>query len=140
MHSAAARSYCELYVIDAATLSGAITASHELTQGMLDTLSQRLSAAHEVIAQRVNYQPELVVYADLLHLVGMADLGRQASRHQRRRRAPRQPSAGSWARPTTGPLLARPRAAGRAQPCPFAARAIPTATPATCSRACTAST
>jgi CRP-like cAMP-binding protein len=79
MHNAAANSYCELYVIDAAALNGAVAESHELTQGMLDTLSQRLSAAHEVIAQRVNYQPELVVYADLLHLLGMADLGRQAS-------------------------------------------------------------
>jgi CRP-like cAMP-binding protein len=78
LHSAAARSYCELYVIDAATLASAITASPELTQGMLDTLSQRLSAAHEAIAQRVNYQPELLVYAELLSLVGLADLGRRA--------------------------------------------------------------
>ena len=105
-HSAAARSYCELYVIDGATLSGAITASPELTQGMLDTLSQRLSAAHEAIAQRVNYQPELLVYAELLSLVGMADLGRRAG------------TSGGGARPGSraqghgpshnGPLLARP--------------------------------
>ncbi|MBL8315197.1 MAG: Crp/Fnr family transcriptional regulator [Rubrivivax sp.] len=78
MHNAAASSYCELYVIDAAAVHGAVAESAELTQGMLNTLSQRLSAAHEVIAQRVNYQPELLVYADLLHLLGMADLGRQA--------------------------------------------------------------
>lgn len=79
LHNAAARSYCELIVIDAATLGAAVAASPELTRGMLDTLSERLAAAHEVIAQRVNYQPELLVYAELLHLAGMADLGRQAS-------------------------------------------------------------
>lgn len=75
---AAARTYCELYVIDNTTMGRCIEASPDLVQSVLDTLSERLAVAHELIATRVNYQPELLVYAQLLYLVGQADIGRQA--------------------------------------------------------------
>lgn len=77
-HNAAARSYCELYLIDNAALAGALGDSADLVRGMLDTLSARLSAAHRVIATRVNYQPDLLIYAQLLQLLGQADLGKPA--------------------------------------------------------------
>lgn len=100
VHNAAARSYCELHVVDLTTVNLAIGASHELAQGMLGTLSERLAAAHELIAQRVNFQPELLAYAQLLQLVGQADLGKRAAdvpeRGPGRRSAP------------AGPQLARP--------------------------------
>lgn len=76
-HGAAARTYCELYVIDNATMGSSIEASPDLVQSLLDTLSERLAVAHELIATRVNYQPEMLVYAQLLQLLGQADLGRQ---------------------------------------------------------------
>lgn len=78
VHNAAARSYCELYLIDNGTVNKAIDASADLVRSALNTLSERLSVAHELIARRVNYQPELLMYAQLLQLAGLADLGRQA--------------------------------------------------------------
>lgn len=78
VHNAAARTYCELYLIDNGTVNKAIDASADLVRSALNTLSERLSVAHELIARRVNYQPELLMYAQLLQLAGLADLGRQA--------------------------------------------------------------
>ena len=78
VHNAAARTYCELYLIDNGTVNRAIDASADLVRSALNTLSERLSVAHELIARRVNYQPELLMYAQLLQLAGLADLGRQA--------------------------------------------------------------
>lgn len=100
VHNAAARSYCELYVVDLTTVNLAIGASHELAQGMLGTLSERLAAAHELIARRVNFQPELLAYAQLLQLVGQADLGRRAAEGPERGPGRRAPNA--------APALARP--------------------------------
>lgn len=79
VHNAAARTYCELYLIDNGTVNKAIEASADLVRSALETLSARLSVAHELIATRVNYQPDLVVYAQLLHLLGKADIGKQPS-------------------------------------------------------------
>lgn len=103
VHNAAARSYAELYVIDLATVDQAVGASAELAQGMLQTLSERLAAAHELIARRVNFQPELLAYAQMLQLVGQADLARQAAEPQR------GPGRGPAARAATAPAgAARP--------------------------------
>lgn len=113
VHNAAARSYCELHVIDLTTVNLAIGASHELVQGLLGTLSERLSAAHELIARRVNFQPELLAYAQLLQLVGQADLGRRAAeapdsaRGRGRRGAEAAPSV---ARPPLQEVLNQARA------------------------------
>lgn len=76
VHNAAARTYCELYVVDAGTVGQAIAAAPQLAQGLLDTLSERLADARELIARRVNFQPELLMYAQMLQLVGQAELGR----------------------------------------------------------------
>jgi CRP-like cAMP-binding protein len=78
LHNAAARTYCELYLIDHAATREAVGTSADLVRGLLETLSQRLAATHEVIARRANFQPDLLVYAQLLALLGAADLGRQA--------------------------------------------------------------
>lgn len=93
VHNAAARTYCELHVIDLATLQAATAASPELVRGLLHTLSDRLGVAHELIARRVNFQPELLAYAQLLELVGEATLGRQAAEAGTRRR-PRRHDGG----------------------------------------------
>lgn len=74
-HHAAARTYCELYLIDNPAAIQAIQASHDLVQDLLDGLSERLAVAHELIATRVNYQPDLLVYAQLLQLMGQAEIG-----------------------------------------------------------------
>jgi CRP-like cAMP-binding protein len=77
-HNAAARSYCELYIVEQPVARGAIADSPDLVRGLLATLSDRLAVAHEVIARRANFQSDLLVYANLLALLGQADLGRQA--------------------------------------------------------------
>ncbi|MFO1341437.1 MAG: cyclic nucleotide-binding domain-containing protein [Burkholderiaceae bacterium] len=78
VHNAAARTYCELSLIDQRQVSDAVHRSHSLARGLLHTLSERLATAHRLIARRVNYQPDLIVYAQLLHLLGVAELGKQA--------------------------------------------------------------
>ena len=77
-HNAAARTYCELFLIDNKSISTAIGESPSLVQSMLDTLSERLSVAHKLIATRINYQPDLVIYARLLYLLGIADIGKSS--------------------------------------------------------------
>lgn len=74
LHCAAARGYCELYVIDNATAAQALAEGSELLRGLLVTASQRLAAAHRLIARRVSFQPELLAYAQMLHLVGLPEL------------------------------------------------------------------
>jgi CRP-like cAMP-binding protein len=78
MHNAAARSYCELALVNLHDLAESVADSAGLAQGLLRSLSERLVAAHRLIATRVNYQPELQVYAQILYLLGMADVGRAA--------------------------------------------------------------
>ena len=77
IHNAAARTYCELFLIDIKAVNAAIAETPNLVQSMLDTMSERLSVAHKVIATRVNYQPDLLIYARLLYLLGNADLAKQ---------------------------------------------------------------
>lgn len=79
LHNAAARTYCELFLIDTRTVSDSVDGCPDLAHSMLTTLSERLSVAHKLIATRVNYQPDLLIYAQLLYLLGMADLGKQAT-------------------------------------------------------------
>ena len=78
LQGAAARSYCELYVVDHRLMSGAVHASPELVQGLLHTMSERLTVAHGLIASRVNHQHDLQLYAQLLYLLGLAELGKTA--------------------------------------------------------------
>lgn len=75
-NNAAARTYSELYLIGIETLDQEMNATPKFTRGMVRTLAERLAVAHELIATRVNYQPDVLVYAQLLNLLGMADLGR----------------------------------------------------------------
>jgi len=79
LHNAAARTYCELFLIDTRTVSDSVEGCPDLAQSILTTLSERLSVAHKLIGTRVNYQPDLLIYAQLLYLLGMADLGKQAT-------------------------------------------------------------
>lgn len=77
INNAAARSYCELYLISNDDLEQDISGVPDLSRSLLHTLSDRLSMAHELIATRVNYQSDLLIYAQLLQLMGSADLARQ---------------------------------------------------------------
>lgn len=76
-NNAAARSYCELYLLGYDTLESELAETPKFTRGLLRSLVERLEVAHELIAQRVNYQPDILVYAQLLHLLGIAEVGRQ---------------------------------------------------------------
>jgi CRP-like cAMP-binding protein len=78
LHNAVARTYCELSLVPLQDLSAAVGGSAGLAQGLLRTLSERLVDAHHLIATRVNFQPELLVYAQILHLLGLAEVGRAA--------------------------------------------------------------
>jgi len=75
-NNAAARSYCELYLVGYDTLEEELADTPKFTRGLLRALVERLEVAHELIATRVNYQPEILVYAQLLHLLGIAEVGR----------------------------------------------------------------
>lgn len=75
--SASARSYCELYLIENERLDAELHALPRLMRGILHTLAEQSAAANELIAARVNYQPDLLVYAQLLYLLGIADIGKQ---------------------------------------------------------------
>ncbi len=75
-NNAAARSYCELYLVGYDTLEDELGDTPKFTRGLLRSLVERLEVAHELIATRVNYQPDILVYAQLLQLLGMAEVGR----------------------------------------------------------------
>lgn len=75
-HNAAARSYCELYLVSHDTLDSELAETPRFTRGLLRSLVERLAVAHELIAMRVNYQPDILVYAQLLHLLGIAEIGK----------------------------------------------------------------
>ncbi len=75
-NNAAARSYCELYLVGYDTLDEELADTPKFTRGLLRSLVERLEVAHELIATRVNYQPDILVYAQLLQLLGMAEVGR----------------------------------------------------------------
>lgn len=75
-NNAAARSYCELYLVGYDTLEEELADTPKFTRGLLRSLVERLEVAHELIATRVNYQPDILVYAQLLQLLGMAEVGR----------------------------------------------------------------
>lgn len=99
LHGAAARSFCELYVVDNPSAMQALAPASDLLWGLLLTASERLAAAHELVARRVSFQPELLAYAQLLQLAGLAepDLAAESAGAMRRR-----PGA------TEAPALARP--------------------------------
>ena len=64
--------------MDNETVADAVSASPDLVRSLLDTQSERLSVAHALIATRVNHQIELLIYAQLLQLLGQADIGKPA--------------------------------------------------------------
>jgi len=72
--NAVAKTYCELYLIDAEGLDTVMQQTPKLLRGILQTLAMRASRASEVIASRVNFQPEILTYAQLLSLIGSAQL------------------------------------------------------------------
>lgn len=72
--NAVAKTYCEFCLIDAAALDSALQRTPSLLRGILSTLAMRAARASEVIASRVNFQPEIVTYANLLSLVGAVHL------------------------------------------------------------------
>jgi CRP-like cAMP-binding protein len=75
--NAAARTYCELYLIENEKIDAELKATPKLMRVILRTLAEQSNLASEVIATRVNYQPDLLVYAQLLYLLGIADIGKK---------------------------------------------------------------
>ena len=99
LHGAAARTFCELYVVDNASAMQALAPASDLLWGLLLTASERLAAAHELVARRVSFQPELLAYAQLLQLAGLAELAQAPDAAAGLRRRPAANEA---------PVLARP--------------------------------
>lgn len=81
---AMARTYSEFYVIDGATLERHLKATPQLIESLLHTQATRIDRANELIATKVNYQPELQAYAHLLQILGQTDLASRASEPHRR--------------------------------------------------------
>lgn len=73
--NAIAATYSEFYMVDGASLEGYVASTPKPVQAMLATLASRIATLSELIATRVNYQPELLVYAQLLQILGQAELG-----------------------------------------------------------------
>ena len=99
LHGAAARSFCELYVVDNPSAMQALAPASDLLWGLLLTASERLAAAHELVARRVSFQPELLAYAQLLQLAGLAEPGPAAESAAATRRRPGATEAPALARP-----------------------------------------
>lgn len=74
--SASARTYCELYLVENEKLDEQLQTLPKLMRGILNTLAQQSAVANELIATRVNYQPDILVYAQLLYILGIADIGK----------------------------------------------------------------
>jgi CRP-like cAMP-binding protein len=74
--NAAAKTYCELYLVENDKLDEALNTSAKLVRGILRTLAEQAAVANELIATRVNYQPDILVYAQLLYILGIADIGK----------------------------------------------------------------
>jgi CRP-like cAMP-binding protein len=75
--NAVARTYCELYLIENERLDAELRDLPNLMGGILHTLAQQSTMDNELIATRVNYQPDILVYAQLLYLLGIADIGKK---------------------------------------------------------------
>ena len=75
--NAAAKTYCELYLVENDKLDEELRSTPKLIRGLLNTLAQQSTMANELIATRVNYQPDILVYAQLLYILGIADIGKQ---------------------------------------------------------------
>ncbi len=75
--NAVARTYCELYLIENEKLDAELRVLPRLVSGILQTLAKQSTMDNELIATRINYQPDVLVYAQLLYLLGIADIGKQ---------------------------------------------------------------
>ena len=75
--NAIARTYCELYLIENERLDEELRTLPRLVSGILHTLAKQSTVDNELIATRINYQPDILVYAQLLYLLGIADIGKQ---------------------------------------------------------------
>lgn len=73
---AAAKTYCELYLIENEKLEAELKEMPQLMTSILRTLAQQTNVVNELIATRVNYQPDVLVYAQLLQLLGAAEVGK----------------------------------------------------------------
>lgn len=75
-NNAVAKTYCELYLIENSELDAGLENTPRLVRGILRTLAEQATASNELIATRVNYQPDVLVYAQLLYILGIADIGK----------------------------------------------------------------
>lgn len=75
--NASARTYCELYLVENEKLDEELHRLPKLMRGVLCTLAKQSTVDNELIATRINYQPDILIYAQLLYLIGIADVGKQ---------------------------------------------------------------
>ena len=73
--NAVASTYSELYVVDSAALEAYLETTPKTIRAFLTTLASRVGVLSELVATRVNYNSEVQVYAELLQIMGMAELG-----------------------------------------------------------------
>jgi CRP-like cAMP-binding protein len=73
--NAMAATYTEFYIVDGTALEGYLGDTPKPIRAMLTTLASRIATLSEIIGTRVNYQPEMLAYAQLLQIMGMAELG-----------------------------------------------------------------
>ena len=73
--NAIAASYSEFYIADGPSLESYLGGTPKLIRAILTTLAIRLETLGELISTRVNFQPEILVYAQLLQILGQAELG-----------------------------------------------------------------
>lgn len=72
---AAAKTYCELYLVSNESFNAQVQGMPKLVAGMLNTQADIIARSSEVIASRINYRSDIVIYAQLLHLMGQGALG-----------------------------------------------------------------
>jgi len=73
--NAVAATYSEFYVVDSAALEAYMASTPKTIRVFLTTLANRVGVLSELIATRVNYNSEIQVYAELLQILGLAELG-----------------------------------------------------------------
>jgi CRP-like cAMP-binding protein len=77
--NARAKTYCEFYLINESDINALIRKTPFLIQSILKTNAYQIDRANDVISSRVNFQSDLIVFAELLHIVGMASVASQKS-------------------------------------------------------------
>lgn len=77
--NAMAATYSEFYVVDGATFESYLADTPKPIRSILTTMASRIGSLSELVATRINFQPEILVYAQLLQILGYAEVGGRKS-------------------------------------------------------------